>query len=246
MPPPSPAPTGGRERPEAPRAGVPAARRASSLCISPATALGGSRCCHPPPTATSVPSPLGAGTLVNPAASGSGTPAAAPLRPCTAPVSPQGGLHPRRPQPGFRDARTPGPRSLPAPPAAARQSPQAVLPALTHTHTLSPVPARRAHTLAFSSVRCQGMQPLPLSPASPFPVAPFRCPAVEWPDTWALSRGALHTSAISQPAGITGVPAMPRPSATSRAPPAAHGTGACPRRQAATASRRGLGPGRLR
>lgn len=74
------------------------------------------------------------------------------------------------PSPAYPVCSHPGPRSLPAPPAA-HPSPQAVLPVLSHTHTLSPVPARRARTLAVSSVRCQGTLRT-LWPQPPFPAAP--------------------------------------------------------------------------
>lgn len=74
----------------------------------------------------------------------------------------------------------------------------------THTHTLSPVPAGRAHMLLVSPVRCQGtLRSRGLSRRSP----QLLCPGVHQ-HAWPLNRRALPSGAVSHPAGLRNVSAM--------------------------------------
>ncbi|XP_071426531.1 uncharacterized protein [Pithys albifrons albifrons] len=126
--------------------------------------LARTRFCHLPPTAAWQPPGAGIPPRVGPGhrrpsllveQNTCSSPAPSPR---VVPVRPWKGFAPHRPQIAGRAYPAyphPGRRSLPAPPAA-HPSPQAVLPVLSHTHTLSLVPARRADMLTVSSVRCQG------------------------------------------------------------------------------------------
>lgn len=163
--------------------------------------------------------------------------------PSTAPVSPRGAIAPTLSPAWVRGHVHPAcsctrPLLAASSPNHTPESSSCAASAHPHTHTVpGPCSSGLHPCIILGAVPRHATSPS--VPSLPVPHGSFSPPSCtpERQDTWPLNRGALHNSAISQPASTRNASAMPWPSAwssaTCGAPPAAHGAaGSLPEGQA--------------